>query len=356
MATRSWTGSAVAGLVAAGVLSGCSVPGADDPAEAADEAATPTTATVERTDLTETASESGQLGYGDPLDLSAGLTGTVTWLPTVGTVVANGEPLYRLDADPVLRLDGKVPAWRDLDPYTTNGRDVRQLERALSALGYADDLDMDVDGDWTWVTTVAVERWQRDHGLDDDGALPLGRVVFTDGDVRVASVAVEDGSPAEPGTVVLQLGDTERTVTVSVDPTQKQLAPVHQAVTLDFPDGTTARGRIREVEHLDATEETEESLEITIEPVGPPAKRDQVDQQLDGTSVKVGFAHTLAEDVLAVPVTALVALVDGGYGVERVDADGKRSYVAVATGSFSETLVEITSPDLAEGDEVVVTP
>ena len=112
MATRSWTGSAVAGLVAAGVLSGCSVPGADDPADAADETAPPTTATVERTDLTETASESGQLGYGDPLDLSAGLTGTVTWLPTVGTVVANGEPLYRLDADPVLRLDGKVPAWR----------------------------------------------------------------------------------------------------------------------------------------------------------------------------------------------------------------------------------------------------
>ena len=56
------------------------------------------------------------------------------------------------------------------------------------------------------------------------------------------------------------------------------------------------------------------------------------------------------------PVTALVALVDGGYGVEKVDADGNRSYVSVTTGSFSETLVEVESPDLAEGDEVVVTP
>jgi peptidoglycan hydrolase-like protein with peptidoglycan-binding domain len=344
------------GLLTTGPLAGCSVPGTADADSPDDSDASPTTATVQRTDLTESLTESGQLGYGDPLDLPAGLSGTVTWLPTVGTVVGNGEPLYRLDADPVLRLDGKVPAWRDLDPYVTSGRDVLQLERALTALGYADDLDMEVDGDWTWVTTLAVERWQRDHGLDDDGELPLGRVVFTDGDVRVASASVEDGTPVQSGTVVLQVGDTERTVTVSVDPTQKQLAPVHKAVALEFPDGTTARGRIRDVEHVEATEETDESLDVTIEVVGPAAKREEVGKQLDGTSVSVGFSHTVAEDVLAVPVTALVALVDGGYGVEKVGTDGKRSYVAVSTGSFSETLVEVESPDLAEGDEVVVTP
>ena len=304
---------------------------------------------MQRTDLTETLTESGQLGYGDPLDLPAGLTGTVTWLPTVGTVVENGEPLYRLDADPVLRLDGKVPAWRDLGPDVTSGRDVLQLERALTDLGYTDDLDLAVDGDWTWVTTIAVERWQRDHGLDDDGDLPLGRVVFTDGDVRVASVPVEDGTPVQPGTVVLQVGATQRTVTVSVDPTQQRLAPVHKAVELEFPDGTTARGRIREVEHLEATEQTDESLDVTIDVVGPEAKRKDVDKQLDGTSVQVGFAHTVAKDVLAVPVTALVALVDGGYGVEKVGADGTTAYVAVTTGSFSETLVEVDSPGPRRG-------
>jgi peptidoglycan hydrolase-like protein with peptidoglycan-binding domain len=354
----SWAGLVAMGLVAVGALSGCSVPGANDPADAAGETTPPATAKVQRTDLTETATESGQLGYGDPLDLPSSLTGTVTWLPTVGTVVPNGEPLYRLDADPVLRLDGKVPAWRDLDPDVTSGRDVLQLERALTDLGYTDDLDMEVDGDWTWVTTIAVERWQRHHGLDDDGELPLGRVVFTDGDVRVASESVEDGTPVQPGTVVLQVGATQRTVTVSVDPTQKRLAPVHQAVDLEFPDGTTARGRIREVDYVpgNEAEQTDESLTVTIEVVGPPSKRKEVDKQLDGTSVQVGFSHTIAKDVLAVPVTALVALVAGGYGVEKVGDDGKRSYVAVSTGSFSETLVEVDSPDLAEGDEVVVTP
>ncbi|WP_051247117.1 peptidoglycan-binding domain-containing protein [Nocardioides halotolerans] len=336
-------------------LTGCTFPGGDGAGATEEPAAAPVTATVRRTDLTETLTETGQLGYGNALDLPTGLTGTVTWLPDVGGVVENGEPVYRLDADPVLRLDGKVPAWRDLDPGVSSGRDVLQLERALTALGYTRDLDLEVDGDWTWVTTIAVERWQRDHGLDDDGELPLGRVVFTDGDVRVATMPVADGTAVQPGTVVLQVSATQRTVTVSVDPTQKRLAPVHKAVELEFPDGTTARGRIREVEHLPATEASDETLDVRIEVVGPKAKRQEVDQQVDGTSVQVGFAHTVAEDVLAMPVTALVALVAGGYGVEKV-ADGDTAYVAVTAGAFSETLVEVESPDLAEGDEVVVTP
>ena len=354
---RPWSRVAVlaAGLIT-GSLTGCTVPGAEGAGSGDDDPAVPATATVQRTDLTETLTVGGQLEYGDPLDIGNLLTGTVTWTPALDSVVAEGEPLYRLDADPVLRMDGAVPAWRDLGPDVTNGRDVLQLERALFDLGYADDLDMEVNGDWTWVTTIAVERWQEDHGLEEDGELPLGRVVFTDGDVRVASVAVEQGTPVEPGTAVLQVSDTERTVTVSVDPTQQELAPVHEAVELEFPDGTAARGRIREVEHVEGDETTEETLNVTIEVAGSKADRKAVTKQLDGTSVQVGFAHTVAKDVLAVPVTALVALVDGGYGVEKVGADGARSYVAVTTGAFSETLVEIESADLAEGDEVVVTP
>jgi len=348
--------AAVGTLLTVGSLAACRTPGADGAGPSADATTKPQTATVQRTDLVETATETGELGYGDPVDLPAGLTGTLTWLPEVGSVVTDGEPLYRLDADPVLRLDGKVPAWRDLGPDVTSGRDVLQLERALDALGYTHGLDLDVDGDWTWVTTIAVERWQRHHGLDDDGELPLGRVVFTDGDARVAAEPVPDGTSVQPGTVVLQIGETQRTVTVSVDPSDKRLVPVHKAVTLDFPDGTSATGRIVDVEHVAATETSDETLTVTIGVVGPPAKRKAVDKQVDGTSVQVGFSHTLAKDVLAVPVTALVALVDGGYGVEKVAADGKRGYVAVTTGSFSDTMVEVQSPDLAEGDTVVVTP
>ena len=360
MARRRSSVAVLAAGIITGSLTGCTVPGAEGAGAEGNEPDTaPSTAEVRRTDLTETLLESGQLEYGDALDVGALLTGTVTWAPPVGSVVTEGERLYRLDSDPVLRLDGTVPAWRDLGPSVSNGADVLQLEQALSDLGYADDLDMEVDRDWTWVTTIAVERWQEDHGLEEDGELPLGRVVFTDGDVRVASVAVAEGTAVQPGTVVLQVSDTERTVTVSVDPTQQRLAPVNEEVELEFPDGTSVRGRIREVEHVEGDETTEEALTVTIAVAGPKTDRKAVDRQLDGTSVQVGFSHTVAEDVLAVPITALVALVDGGYGVEKVGADGTRSYVAVTTGAFSETLVEVESagsPGLAGGDEVVVTP
>ena len=153
------------------------------------------------------------------------------------------------------------------------------------------------------------------------------------------------------------MSDTERTVTVSVDPTEQRLAPVDEAVELEFPDGTTARGRIREVEHVEGDETTEEALNVTIAVAGPKADRTAVAEQLDGTSVQVGFAHTVAEDVLAVPVTALVALVDGGYGVEKVGADGVE---VLCRGDHRRVLRARSwrsSPrDLAEGDEVVVTP
>jgi hypothetical protein len=57
--------------------------------------------------------------------------------------------------------------------------------------------------------------------------------------------------------------------------------------------------------------------------------------------------------VLAVPANALLALLEGGYAVERVTDGGGTELVAVETGLFADGWVEV-SGDLAEGDEVVV--
>jgi multidrug efflux pump subunit AcrA (membrane-fusion protein) len=353
MMTRLPLAALAVGLIAAGSLSGCKVPGAEGPADAASPDATPTTATVTRQDLAETTTATGELDYGEPSDLASLGTGTVTALPPDGRVVREGRPLYFLDTVPVLRFDGKVPAWRDLGPDVTDGPDVWQLEQALTRLGYADDLGMEVDNDWTWVTTIAVERLQEDLGLDEDGELPLGTVVFTPDDVRVVDQLVGVGAQVAPGTAVLQVGETHRAVTVSLETTQKQLAPIGGKVDLDFPDGTSARGVVTAVEDVPGDETTAESLAVTVEVAGRGSRA--VRKQLDGTSVQVGFTDTIAEDVLAVPVTALVALGNGGYGVEKVTGSGT-TYVSVTPGAFSDTLVAITDGDLAAGDEVVVTP
>ena len=53
-------------------------------------------------------------------------------------------------------------------------------------------------------------------------------------------------------------------------------------------------------------------------------------------------------DVLAVPVQALVALAEGGYGLEVVDGSSTR-YLPVRTGLFAAGRVEVAGEGLREG-------
>jgi hypothetical protein len=54
-------------------------------------------------------------------------------------------------------------------------------------------------------------------------------------------------------------------------------------------------------------------------------------------------------DVLTVPVNALLALAEGGYGLELVNPDGTTEIVAVETGLFADGRVEVEGPDLDDG-------
>ena len=59
------------------------------------------------------------------------------------------------------------------------------------------------------------------------------------------------------------------------------------------------------------------------------------------------------KDVLTVPVGALVALAEGGYGVQVVQGSTSR-YVAVKTGMFAGGQVEVSGDGIAEGVTVGV--
>ena len=54
------------------------------------------------------------------------------------------------------------------------------------------------------------------------------------------------------------------------------------------------------------------------------------------------------------PTRALVTLAEGGFALEKVQADGTTVLVAVETGAFDDGVVEIESSQLQPGDEVVV--
>jgi hypothetical protein len=64
----------------------------------------------------------------------------------------------------------------------------------------------------------------------------------------------------------------------------------------------------------------------------------------------VEFPGAIRHGVLVVPATALLALREGGYGVQLPDG----SVVAVTTGMFAGGMVEISGDAVHEGTRVVV--
>jgi hypothetical protein len=74
---------------------------------------------------------------------------------------------------------------------------------------------------------------------------------------------------------------------------------------------------------------------------------------MDQAPVRVGIISDSRTGVLAVPVNALLALAEGGYGVRVVEGETSR-IVAVETGLFAKGLVEVTGEGLAEGVKVEV--
>ena len=76
---------------------------------------------------------------------------------------------------------------------------------------------------------------------------------------------------------------------------------------------------------------------------------------LDEAPVDVIVVSDSVEDVMAIPVSSLVALHEGGYAVEMDIGNGQVQLVPVEVGFFgSNNLLEITTGALQSGDRVVV--
>ncbi|MFG1700487.1 peptidoglycan-binding protein [Nonomuraea sp. NPDC049309] len=329
------------GLVAAagaGVLDG----GASPPETA--RALPPATATITRETLHDTKEADGELGYGPVTTAVARRPGTITWLPESGATITRGKTLYRIDDEPVTLMYGGTPAYRDLRPGMT-GKDVENLERNLSELGYD---GFTVDDEYTWDTAQAVMEWQDDRGLPETGVVELGRVVFAPGKVRVESLEAEEGGPAQPGQRVLAYTGTAKVITVRLGAEDRRLARKGAKVQVTLPDGTSVPGKVTEVATVVVPaqgqgEEPETRVEALVSIGSAKAARG-----LDKASVDVTFTASRRENVLAVPVAALVALREGGYGLEVVEG-GRTRYVAVETGLFAGGKVEVSGDGIAEG-------
>ncbi len=71
-------------------------------------------------------------------------------------------------------------------------------------------------------------------------------------------------------------------------------------------------------------------------------------------AVQVSLAIQVARHVLSAPVSALLALAGGGYGVEVVLPSGAHRLMGVHTGIFASGLVQVSGSGLTAGTKVVV--
>lgn len=377
------------------------------------------------------------LGYGDTdLSLPAGRQGTITWAPAEGIVLVEGDEIVRIDETPAIALTGEIPMYRVLSDGS-EGPDVEQLEAALVRLGYDPDGDVTVDEEFTGTTEAMVERWQEDIGVDEtgvvapgdivfgplpaqvvtvvadigavvsatsplmeitggdplagpdvaqleaslvalghldtadsvldadtvlaiallqeevgmevDGVLGLGEVVFRTGTVRVAEVVAGVGTAVTPSTPVVEAGSLDLVVRVDLPAEDQGALVAGDAVTIELPDRTETPGTVISVASVATTDPqglTTFEVEIALD---DPS----VAGSLDEAPVDVIVVSDTAEDVLAVPVTALLALAEGGYAVEVVAEDGSTRLVGVEPGFFADGMVEITG-DVQAGATVVV--
>jgi Putative peptidoglycan binding domain len=348
--TRRWTGGviailAVAGLAAAGWLAiggdGEGGSGSEDPTDLS-------TASVERRDLVERETFDGSLGFADEQPLASVRPGTITWIADEGATIRRGGRLYEVDERPVTLMYGEVPAYRALSSGL-EGRDVRQLQRNLKALGFDDGGDLEADGEFDADTAEAVRDWQDDLGLERTGVVELGDVVFEPGPRRMGQHTLEVGSSAAGQ--VATTTSLQRTVTIALDASDQDLVSEGDRVRVELPGDERVDGRIADVgkvaESDPADREAEPTVEVTVKLV------DGVKTDLDQAPVDVDVQTSRADDVLAVPVEALLALAEGGYGVEVVDAPGRTHLVGVDTGTFADGWVEVSGTDVSVGLEVV---
>jgi len=306
------------------------------------------TATVTKQTLVDTQTETGELSYGGTLTASVRAAGTVTAMADTGMVVSRGEALFRVDNKPVILLYGSLPAYRALT-VGAEGADVKQFEQNLSALGYT---GFTVDDEYTSATASAVKQWQDDLGLDETGTVDLGRVIYAASQVRIDAHEATVGGAIQPGTAILTYSGTTRVVTVDLDVADQRLAKRDTAVQVTLPNGKTATGKITKTQTVIETSssggEPETKIEVTITVDNQTAFKD-----LDNASVRVAFTAEERKDVLTVPVAALLALAEGGYGVQVVEGSSTR-IVAVKTGLFAGGRVEVSGDGLSEGMTVGV--
>jgi hypothetical protein len=331
---------------------------------ASGDAATPVPmriATVSRGTVSERVQVTGALGFdGSYPVVHQGQPGLLTAAAQPETTVSRGGPLYAVDDQPVRLLYGSTPAYRDLALGMTDGSDVQQLEENLVALGMDPYHQVTVDRHFTAATGAAVKRWQAAWGWPASqrtGRVPLGQVAFQPGALRVSQLTATVGTQVAPNQPVLSATSAVPAITAQIGADRRGLVHVGDQVSITMTGVAPFPGTVAAIARV-ATGSGQQggsgsgggaapaAVAVTIKATLPAGAQDLVE-----APVTVAITRATHENVLLVPVVALLARPGGGYQV-RLESD---EYVPVELGLFDSVngTVEVSGA-LTDGQRIKV--
>ena len=163
---------------------------------------------------------------------------------------------------------------------------------------------------------------------------------------------MEVGAVVGPGTPMYATSGRNHEVLVLLDADRQDLLTTGDPVTVVLPDEVETPGVVRDISRIVVTvgqgPDAARVVEVLIDLLTEDAAGD-----LDEAPVDVDVVTNRAQNVLAVPVEALLALAEGGYALEVAEDDGGTRLIGVDIGTFADGLVEVMG-DVAPGDRVVV--
>src|SRR6266542_964630 len=240
---------------------------------------------------------------------------------------------------------GRFPLFLQLHTGDT-GDDVKEVEENLAALGYT---GFTVDQTYTAATASMVRKWQHDTSLTQTGVFDPADVVRAPAQMRVTALPAHLGDPAN-GPILTYTGTT-RMVRIALDVALQGLVKQGITATVTLPDRKTVNGTVGTVGAVATAGQTANApatIAVTVILADQAALG-----TLDQAPVAVKLVSASVANALTVPVAALVALAEGGYGVQVVTGSTSH-YVPVQLGMFAGGRVQITGEGITEGTLVGV--
>ena len=181
----------------------------------------------------------------------------------------------------------------------------------------------------------------------------------SDSPIIIGSYINDTGSAVSLNSQLYNISSIGIEVVFQVDASDQETVSVGDSVEIELPTDERVPTQITFIDQVVTQTQAGEFIEVTLEVLNP-----EEIEAYDQAPVKVFVTTEISENVLYVPVNALLALAEGGYALEvysggtevgtfEGESGVDTSYVAVEIVVFTDGFVEVKG-NISEGQIVVV--